>query len=233
MKAMILSAGEGRRMRPLTLTKPKPLLAVGGMPLLEHHIRNLKAAGVQALVVNAAYLADQIVAFCDSGRPWAVAIDVSQESEPLETAGGIIQALPLLGDEPFLVVNGDIYCPFPFEKLLSEVLPKLDPKVPAAHLVLVDNPQHNPEGDFALNGGSVTPKTGISDGSTSGLTFSGIAMYTPAFFAGLAPGKRPLKPLLDAGINAGHVTGQYWSGAWEDVGTPERLHAINERFLPY
>ena len=221
MKAMILAAGKGERMRPLTLSTPKPLLEVGGRPLLEHHILNLRDAGVMDIVVNAAWLADQIIEFCGDGSRWGVRIRVSQEEAPLETAGGIIQALPLLGYSRFLLVNGDIYCPYPFAELLS-----IDPPAGGAHLVLVDNPEHNPQGDFSLVGGQVRqPVASVLDGQA--LTYSGIGVYSPALFAGLDPGKRPLKPLLDKATAQGSLSGSHWQGAWYDIGTPERLAAIN------
>lgn len=220
MKAMILAAGFGKRMQPLTATCPKPLLQVAGKPLLEHHILNLKAAGFTELVVNTAYLSDQIVAFCDEGRPWNMHLSVSVEPEPLETAGGIIQALPLLGDAPFLVVNGDIWCPFPFGELLETAVPS-----GGAHLILTPNPPQHPEGDFSLlPDGRVVAAVA---GSTA--TFAGVALYDPAFFKGLDCGKRPLKPLLDEAIVRGAVTGTLWRGDWEDVGTPDRLELLERR----
>ncbi len=197
MKAMILAAGEGRRMRPLTNTTPKPLLEVGGRALLEHHILNLRAAGFSELVVNAAYLGEQIADFCGDGSKWGVHIQVSFEPEPLETAGGVIRALPLLTQsvaedtdsfdrlgrktadksEAFLVVNGDIYCPYPFESLAEMMPPEA-----GAHLVMVPNPTHNPDGDFcldALEGGRVIPRT---TNTSDTVTFAGIGVYTPSFF---------------------------------------------------
>ena len=222
MKAMILAAGFGRRMLPLTETCPKPLLRVGGKPLLEHHILNLKEAGFTELVVNAAHLSEQIEAFCGDGSQWGVHIQVSVEPEPLETAGGIIQALPLLGDKSFAVVNGDIWCPFSFG-LLRDV----DLRPAGAHLVLVDNPEHNQAGDFSLDQGDVIQ----ASEQKQVLTYSGIGVYSPAFFRGLPRGSRPLKPLLDAAIEKDLISGQHWVGAWEDVGTPERLAKLNARFL--
>ena len=276
MKAMILAAGEGRRMRPLTSTTPKPLLEVGGRALLEHHILNLSAAGFSELVVNAAYLGQQIADFCGDGSRWGVQIQVSLEPEPLETAGGIIRALPLLAQlgaeggyslggrdkktpdksEAFLVVNGDIYCPYPFESLA-----KMMPPEAGAHLVMVPNPAHNPAGDFcldALDGGRVTPPA--TNGSDT-VTFAGIGVYTPSFFdladsnrrgaergvdQGVKPRANPktdaevsdasnldqpkklsLKPLLDAAIARNALTGELWRGQWADVGTPERLRNLD------
>ena len=222
MKAMILAAGRGQRMLPLTANCPKPLLQVGGRPLLEHHLLNLKAAGFTELVVNAAYLAEQIEAFCGNGSRWGLSIAVSREPEPLETAGGIIQALPLLGDAPFLVVNADIWCPFPFEMLRTSLIP-----ADGAHLVLTDNPGHHPQGDFSL---SSTAKL-ESWKRECALTYTGIGLFSPALFTGLPAGSRPLKPLLDRAIEAGLVTGRHWTGEWEDVGPPERLDALNNRLL--
>ena len=214
---MILAAGLGKRMLPLTANTPKPLLRVGGRPLLEHHILNLKAAGFTELVINAAYLADQIIDFCGDGSRWGVQIRVSVEPEPLETAGGIVKALPLLGEGPFLVVNGDIWCPFPFARLIE-----CSPLDAGAHLVLVPNPPHHADGDFSLEQGRVHSKGPAS------FTFSGVAVYRPDFFSGLTAAKQPLKPLLDAGIVESKVTGEIYTGTWVDVGTPQRLKALDE-----
>ena len=214
---MILAAGLGKRMLPLTANTPKPLLQVGGRPLLEHHILNLKAAGFTELVINAAYLADQIIDFCGDGSRWGMQIRVSVEAEPLETAGGIVKALPLLGEGPFLVVNGDIWCPFPFARLIE-----CSPLDAGAHLVLVPNPPHHADGDFSLEQGRVHSKGPAS------FTFSGVAVYRPDFFSGLTAAKQPLKPLLDAGIVESKVTGEIYTGTWVDVGTPQRLQALDE-----
>ena len=209
--------GLGKRMLPLTANTPKPLLQVGGKTLLEHHILNLKAAGFTELVINAAYLADQIIDFCGDGSRWGVQIRVSVETEPLETAGGIVKALPLLGEGPFLVVNGDIWCPFPFARLIE-----CSPLDAGAHLVLVPNPPHHADGDFSLEQGRVHSKGPAS------FTFSGVAVYRPDFFSGLTAAKQPLKPLLDAGIVESKVTGEIYTGTWVDVGTPQRLQALDE-----
>ena len=217
MKAMILAAGFGKRMLPLTETTPKPLLQAGGRALLEYHIINLQAAGFRELVVNAAHLGDQIETFCGDGSRWGLTIIVSREGEPLETAGGIGKALPLLGDAPFLVVNGDIWCPFPFHTLRQ-----LTPRENGAHLVLVPNPPHNSGGDFGLDGDRV-----VASGARP-LTFAGIAVYQPGFFAGLPSGRAPLKPLLDDAIAMDRVSGERYGGAWVDVGTPERLTALDQ-----
>ena len=212
-------------MRPLAHETPKPLLAVGGMPLLERHLLGLRAAGVTDVVVNAAHLGDQIAAFCGDGGVWGLRIQVSRELMPLETAGGIIEALPMLGEEPLLVVNGDVYCDYPFKSLIDKPI-----KSGQGHLVLVDNPAHHPEGDFRLVDGRVLqPEDTVNSNgrSRSTLTFSGIALYAADFFAGCERGKRALKPLLDEAILQGRLSGEQFVGVWSDVGTPERLAALN------
>ena len=212
-------------MRPLTHDTPKPLLKVGGVPLLEHHLLNLRDAGVSDVVVNASYLGDQVAAFCGDGGRWGLRIRVSRESVPLETAGGIIEALPVLGGLPFLVVNGDVYCDYPLKRLIDRTI-----ESGQGHLVLVDNPAHHPEGDFRLVEGIVQQPedTLTSDArSRTTLTFSGIATYAADFFAGYERGKRALKPLLDEAILQGRLSGEKFEGAWSDVGTPERLTELN------
>ena len=220
MKAMILAAGLGERMRPLTDHTPKPLLRIAGMPLLEHHIRRLAAAGVNELVINVSHLAEQIIAYCGDGRAWGVSIEYSQEQAPLETAGGIIQALPLLGTEPFLVVNGDVWIDYPFERLKRYALRPGE----TAHLVMVENPPQHPSGDFALDEAqwvrALPP-------AATGWTYSGVGLYSPVFFAATPPGKMPLRPLLDAAIARGCLGGESYSGQWQDVGTPQRLEALD------
>ncbi|MFV0279093.1 MAG: N-acetylmuramate alpha-1-phosphate uridylyltransferase MurU [Parahaliea sp.] len=211
---MILAAGLGTRMRPLTDHTPKPLLSIGGKPLLAWHIERLVAAGFRQLVVNAAYLGEQVVTFCGDGSAWGAQISVSREVEALETAGGIVQALPLLGAAPFAVVNGDIWTDYPFELLRA-----CRPAAGTAHLVLVDNPPQHPLGDFCLRGGRVAPR----EGGRAGLTFAGIAVYPADFFAGLTPGKAPLRPLFDAAMATGRLGGEYYRGRWHDIGTPRRL----------
>lgn len=215
MKAMILAAGRGERMRPLTDTTPKPLLPVAGRPLIVHHLAALATAGIHDVVINHAHLGDRIEAALGDGRAHGVRIRYSAEpAGALETGGGILQALPLLGDEPFLVVNGDVWCDCPYADL---------PPRPAglAHLVLVDNPAHHPQGDFALADGRVRERDG------RGLTYSGIGVFDPALFAGHAPGRFPLAPLLHAAIARDAVAGEHWTGRWVDVGTPERLRALD------
>ena len=230
MKAMVLAAGEGRRMKPLTDVTPKPLLTVAGRPLIEHHIVALRDAGVTDIVVNVSYLGQQLIEFLGDGSRWGVELMVSEEAAPLETAGGIVQALPCLGDQPFLLVNGDIYTDFPFATLMQ-----VSPIAGGGYLVLVPNPLHHPEGDFCLHGRRLEF---IEEGSSMGelaaaiqsVTYSGIGLYDPKLFAAEAPGKNPLRPLLDRAVAGALLQGELYSGVWEDVGTPERLASINARF---
>ena len=210
MKAMILAAGRGERMGALTATQPKPLLTIGNRSLIEHHIARLAANGVREIVINLSYGGAQIRSRLGDGSRYGVAIAYSDEGEPpLETGGGIVQALPLLGNEPFLLVNSDVYTDFDFGILTEES------RRPT--LVLVRNPSHNPSGDFGLDAaGFVSATPPLS-------TYTGLALFDPRLFAGLAPGRRPLKPLLDAAIARRELKGLMFSGLWLDVGTPERL----------
>lgn len=218
MKAMILAAGRGERMRPLTDHTPKPLLKAGGKPLIMHTIEQLVSAGITGLVINHAHLGAQIEDALGNGSAWGAEIQYSPEAEALETAGGIIHALPLLGDQPFLTVNGDIATDFAFAGL-SQIPLKL------AHLILVNNPEHNPGGDFVLT------ETGlIKAGGGAKLTFSGIGLYRPEFFQGQTPGKRKLLPLLLAAMAENQVTGELYNGFWLDVGTPERLQQLDAHY---
>ena len=220
MKAMILAAGIGERMRPLTDHTPKPLLAVAEVPLIEHHIRRLAAAGYTELVINVSHLAGQIIDFCGDGRHWGVTIAYALEAQPLETAGGIFNALPLLGDEAFLVVNGDVWIDYPFGQLAG-----YSPAAPAtAHLVMTDNPGQHPLGDFMLDEQGLVRERPDGD---MGYTYTGVGVYTAAFFARMQPGKMPLRPLLDAAIRSGTLHGEYYRGQWQDVGTPERLQQLD------
>lgn len=217
---MILAAGRGERMRPLTDHTPKPLLLAGGRPLIEWHIRRLAAVGVRQLVINHAWLGAQIEQVLGDGSRFDVEIAYSPEATALETAGGIATALPLLGAAPFLVVNGDVLSDIDFAPL-RQAAQQLDGQTRLAHLLLVDNPPHNPAGDFGLldNGLlAATPDAG------NGLTFSGIAAYHPALFAS-TPAGHPAKlaPLLRAAMAQGRVSGSRLNGLWLDVGTPERL----------
>ncbi len=215
---MILAAGRGKRMRPLTDHRPKPLLPVGGKPLLVWHLEALAAAGVRDIIINHAWLGEQIPALLGDGSLFGVRIHYSPEGgQALETGGGIHRALPLLGDAPFLVINGDIWTDFPYQTL---ALPPGD----LAHLVLVDNPVHNPGGDFALHAEGRVGATG-----SRRLTYSGIGTYSPELFRELAPGTFPLAPLLHRAAAAGRLSGRHHEGAWEDLGTPERLRALDQR----
>jgi len=220
VKAMILAAGVGERMRPLTEHTPKPLLRVAGIPLIEHHIRRLASAGFSELVVNVSHLGEQIEEYCGDGSNWGVAIAYSREATPLETAGGILQALPLLGAAPFLVVNGDIWIDYPFERLAAY---RLRPDE-SAHLVMVDNPPQHPAGDFRLDEDGWIRALATD---AVGCTYAGVGLYTPGFFGGLSPGKLPLRPLLDAAIARRTLGGEQHAGQWHDVGTPERLWALD------
>ena len=212
---MILAAGEGRRMRPLTDSLPKPLIEVDGKPLLAFHLERLVAAGFTDIVVNASYFSEQIEAFCDDGSRWGCHVKVVVEPKPLETAGGILNALPLLGDEPFALVNGDVFTHYPFEQLRRH-----DLKNDLAHLVMIPNPTHHPEGDFQLS------ETRIVEAQTSRTTFSGLSVMSPRLFAGLAPGKLALRPVLDQAITLKRVSGELFPGLWSDVGTPDRLRNL-------
>jgi MurNAc alpha-1-phosphate uridylyltransferase len=217
MKAMILAAGRGERMRPLTDATPKPLLEAAGKPIIVWTIEALARAGYSEIVINVSHLGEQIEAALQDGRRWDVSIRYSREAEPLETAGGIATALPLLGPEPFIVVNGDIYTDFDFEALRGF---GGGAEAPLAHLVMVDNPAHHPAGDFSLQGGR------IADGGER-YTFSGVGAYRPELFEPVAPHTRAqLAALLRPQIKAGRVSGEHHSGRWSDIGTPERLRAL-------
>ncbi len=216
MRAMILAAGLGTRLRPLTLHTPKPLLAVGDKPLIVWHIEALARAGVHDIVINTAWLGDKLVEALGDGSALGVRIHWSHEGEPLETAGGIQKALLLLGDEPFLLVNGDVWTRFDVATLASR-----DLGTDLAHLVLVDNPPQHLKGDFALEGDRV-----LSEGEDKH-TFAGISLLSPQLFATLAPGKAPLAPILREAMAAGQVSGEWYRGAWVDVGTPERLSDLD------
>ncbi|WP_303904867.1 N-acetylmuramate alpha-1-phosphate uridylyltransferase MurU [Thiohalomonas denitrificans] len=213
MKAMILAAGRGERMRPLTDTNPKPLLRAGGMALIEYQLKALACAGIKELVINHAHLGSHIEAALGDGSDYGIAITYSPEATALETGGGILQALPQLTPGPFIVVNGDVWTDYPFERLPPE-------PEGLAHLVLVDNPGHHCEGDFALHGSRV-----MAEGAR--LTFSGIGVYRPELFEGCEPGAFPLGPLLRRAIGAGRVTGEHYRGRWMDIGTPERLAELD------
>ena len=218
MKAMILAAGLGNRMRPLTDHTPKPLLEVAGKPLIVYHIEKLAKAGFSEIIINIAHLGFMIPETLGDGSKWGIKISYSDEQEEgaLESAGGIVKALPLLGDRPFLVVNGDVWCDYEFDA-------KFDLHNDLVHLILVDNPDHNTKGDFALEGERV-----INDGEVK-YTFSGIGYYSPKLFESLAYGTAPLAPLLRKAMILGKVSGTHYRGEWRDIGTPERLDKISQQ----
>mgnify|MGYP002335859403 CR=1 FL=1 len=222
---MILAAGRGERMRPLTDHTPKPLLQVGGKPLIVWHIERLRAAGFGRIVINHAHLGQQIEDALGNGGAFGVTIAYSREGSALETAGGIATALPLIGVDVFPVVNGDIYCEYDFSRL-AEPMARLAAGQDQTHLVLIDNPPHHPQGDFVLDGGRLTnPDTP----SPARLTFSGIGVYHRALFASTPAGeKAPLAPLLRQAIDTGRASGEHFGGRWVDVGTPERLQQLDE-----
>ena len=216
MKAMILAAGRGERMRPLTDHTPKPLLEVKGKALIVWHIEKLSSLGFKDIVINIAHLGYKIPEALGDGSRWGVNLIYSdeQKSGALESAGGIIKALPFFGDKTFLVVNGDVFCDYGFEK-------DFELKDDLAHLILVPNPSHNPEGDFALENERV-----LNEGANK-FTFSGIGYYSPKLFKGLEPQKSALAPLLRKAIKDEKVSGSLYSGIWHDIGTPQRLEAVN------
>lgn len=224
MKAMILAAGFGKRMRPLTEVTPKPLLMVAGKPLLQHHIERLAAAGITELVINTSWLAEQIEDYFGDGSDFGVSISWSREAQPLETGGGVARALPMLGTEPFLLINGDVWTDFPIHRIGTKTL-KQDQD---AWLLLVNNPEHNPKGDFGLSVQLVS-----FEGSPY-FTFSGISLMRPQLFASYQsnnPGQQAFRWLdvMTAAIDKGRVAGELYSGQWWDVGTVERYHQLNDQ----
>ena len=215
---MILAAGRGERMRPLTLARPKPLLEAGGAPLIVHHLRALQAAGFEDIVVNLSWLGDQIRATLGDGGRHGVRLHYSDEGpKPLETGGGIFRALPLLGAGPFLVLNGDVWTDIDWSRLRDRLAPQ-----DLAHLVLVPNPAHNEKGDFVLANGRIVETPGERH------TFSGVGVYRAELFDGCRDGIFKLAPLLRAAARAGRVSGELHTGAWLDIGTPERLTHLDE-----
>ncbi|MDO8811200.1 MAG: nucleotidyltransferase family protein [Gallionella sp.] len=226
---MLLAAGRGERMRPLTDHTPKPLLEVGGKPLIVWHIEKLVRAGITELVINYAHLGAQIEAALGDGSRFGAHIQYSPEARALETAGGIANALPLLGDEPFAVINSDIFCDYDFASL-TERAAALQTSGDAAHLVLIDNPPHHPTGDFALSGGRIYPLSTSHFPLPALLTFSGIGIYQPPLFKNIPCGSTaPLAPLLRAQIALGKVGGEHHRDLWVDVGTPERLVELDKQ----
>jgi MurNAc alpha-1-phosphate uridylyltransferase len=226
MKAMILAAGHGNRMRPLTDFTPKPLLEVAGKPLIVWHLEKLKQAGFRDIVINIAWLGEQIPAALGDGSAFGLNIEYSDEQNEgaLETAGGIVKALNLLGNQPFLVISGDIWCDYDLSSLILLKRNNL------AHLILVDNPPHHPKGDFVL----ATNAQLSQQGANPKYTFSGIGYYHPNLFfplrdrikQGKIPKQQPIGALLRATMDKGHVSGEYFSGDWRDIGTPERLKKL-------
>jgi len=216
---MVLAAGRGERMRPLTLARPKPLLEAGGTPLIVHHLRALAAAGFEDVVVNLSWLGGQIREALGDGTRHGLRIHYSDEGpEPLETGGGIFRALPLLGDGPFLVLNGDTWSDIPYVDLRERLAP-----ADLAHLVLVPNPTHNADGDFVLERGRIVETPGDR------LTFSGVGLYRAELFEGCRDGVFKLAPLLRAAVRDGRVSGELHDGSWLDIGTPERLAELDAR----
>lgn len=213
--AMILAAGRGERLRPHTDKHPKPLLHLGGRPMIAYHLDALAEAGFTDVVINQGWLGEQLPPALGDGSRWGLRICYSPEGYPaLETGGGIFNALPLLGDAPFVVINGDVWTDYPLTNL-----PALEKR---AHLVLIDNPAHNAQGDFHLAGKKIQAQ------GAPCLTYSGIGVYSPRLFAGCSPGAFPLAPLLRSAIAADQVSGEYFSGNWVDVGTPERWQNLNQ-----
>ena len=219
MKALIFAAGRGERMRPLTDTTPKPLLKVAGKALIEYTLENLADAGFKDIVINLAYLGEQIQAFCGTGARWNLSIQYSDEGQTaLETAGGIVKALPLLGVKPFLAINSDILCDYPLASLRDKAIDDV-------HLVMIDNPPHHPEGDFGLDAEGY-----LSVQADSKLTFSGIGVYQPDLFRAIPIAPLKLRPMLEQAIQQRRATAERFNGLWVDIGTPERLSAIDSEF---
>jgi MurNAc alpha-1-phosphate uridylyltransferase len=214
MRAMILAAGRGERLRPLTDTTPKPLLPVGGRPLIDYHLENLANAGFREVVINLAHQGEKIRETLGSGSDWGLNITYSPEPpNALDTGGGIHNALPLLGDAPFAIINGDVFSEYPLARLRAI-------KCDHAHLVLVPNPAHNPNGDFAIRGGYVT------DDAEPRYTFAGISVYHPRFFDSASGGRFSVVPMLLKAMNLQRVTGEMFKGVWHDIGTLERLETL-------
>lgn len=221
MKAMILAAGRGERMRPLSDHTHKALLEVGGKTLIAYHLQALKAIGITEVVINLSHLAGQMQEYLDSNN-FGVTIHYSLEPQVggLETGGGIFNALPLLGNQPFIVINSDVWTDFPLQKLLT-------PLSGLAHIVLVDNPEHNSKGDFALEDGFV------NNWGQPRFTFAGIGVYHPRLFQHCQPGAFRLAPLLCQAMQQQRVSGEYYTGNWVDVGTPQRLQALRQRLASH
>jgi MurNAc alpha-1-phosphate uridylyltransferase len=219
MRAMILAAGRGQRLRPLTDSLPKPLIELAGKPLIEYHLEALAKAGFREVIINQGHLGGLLRESLGDGSRWGVNVSWSDEQpDALETGGGIFKALPFLGNSPFLVVNGDVWTDYPFTRLRAV-------KCDWAHLVMVPNPDHNPFGDFALNGARI-----LEDGGHK-LTFSGIGVYHPRLFDGCRPGKFSIVPLLRSAMNNHLVTGEEFQGCWNDIGTLKRLDSVRKLLM--
>ncbi|TDF38654.1 nucleotidyltransferase family protein [Alteromonadaceae bacterium M269] len=216
---MILAAGRGQRMSPLTDTKPKPMIEVAGKPLIAYHLERLASLNIRHVVINHAWLGEQICQYVGDGSQWGLNVSFSSEAPALETAGGIAKALPELGSEPFIVINADIWTDFDLDILAKTELRQED----KAHLILVDNPEHHPKGDFSLANGRVLE---FKDGES--YTFSGMAIYRREFFESVPVRPEPLAPWLKHWIAEGKVSGKHYQGKWCDVGTPQRLNTLNE-----
>lgn len=216
---MLLAAGRGQRFRPVTDTTPKPLIAVNGEPLIERHLRRLAAAGVEHVVINLGWLGDRIEAALGDGARFGLRIDYSREGWPaLETGGGVHHALPLLGDAPFLLINGDVWCDYPLDRLVSSAATLAPDDL--AHLLLVPNPEHHPDGDFGLRHDRVVDQA-------PRWTFSGLSIQRPRLFADSAAGAFPILPLWRRALDEGRLAGSHYEGRWCDVGTPQRLAALS------
>ena len=219
MKVMILAAGRGERMGNLTQNCPKPLLKVKGRCLIDWHLIKLCEAGFKDVVINVAYLSKEIIEFVGDGSKWGLNISISEEEQALETAGGIKKAIKYLGDEPFVVINADIFSDYNYVNLKARSLQNNS----MGHLVLVNNPKHNLKGDFGIMDNGI-----LTMNSEGPLTFSGIAIYDPKFFSELAEGNKiKLAPILEIAINKKCIQGELFEGLWSDVGTPKRLNMIN------
>ncbi|MEN1728867.1 MAG: N-acetylmuramate alpha-1-phosphate uridylyltransferase MurU [Pseudomonadota bacterium] len=215
---MLLAAGRGERLRPLTDAIPKPLIRVGDKALIEHHLLHLSRAGFSNVVINLGWLGERLVESLGDGSRYGLHIRYSQEPPgALETAGGIHHALPLLGSDPFLVISADVLTDFPFDRLLG-----LEP-AGLGHLILIDNPPHHPDGDFGLTAGQVTREVPRH-------TFSGLGVFRPEWFSDLTPGPRPLRPLFEKAIDGARLSGEFYSGFWMDVGSPQRLALARQRY---
>ncbi|MDK1023401.1 MAG: nucleotidyltransferase family protein [Gammaproteobacteria bacterium] len=226
MKAIILAAGKGKRMRPFTDTTAKPLLFVGNRSLIEHNVIALVKADIIDLVINLHHFADKIQSHLGTGEHLGANIQYSHETKLLDTAGGILNAVDLIGADPFVVLNADIFTDYDFSRLINAFPLEGEPIL--GHLVLVDNPDHHPNGDYAISDRKVNGLSLLDPDADKKLTWSGISVLHPKLFDGLAPGRSPLRDLFLPAITAGRMTGEHFTGSWTDVGTPERLDLLNK-----